>query len=204
MGLPPFARPLTTSVLRSALVVGCLTFPFASVQGQVGTVAAAAPVLSPVAVWTTHRDAAPAALANSLTVLINSGATQTIPNLVSNRMNLFPTPVSITTQWQVSTVFTRVELIGYFPNPSAALSNGASRLESGLMEGRMVSGNVPDFKPFTEQPVAGVGTAAERCISLVSRSARQRAGRGAARTISSCSSTFAACRSFRRVRIAAP
>lgn len=181
MGLPPFARPLTTSVLRPALVVGCLTVPFAAVQGQVGTVAAAAPILSPVAVWSTHRDAAPAALANSLTVLINSGATQTIPNLVSNRMNLFPTPVNITTQWQVSTVFTRVELIGYFPNPSAALSNGASRLESGLMEGRMVSGNVPDFKPFTEQPVAGVGTAGGT-LHLFSQSISAAAGGQGSRT----------------------
>lgn len=159
MGLPPLARPLTTSMLLAGLFVVSLSVPLARVQGQVGSVAAAAPVLSPVAAWNAHRDAAPAALANSLTVLINSGANQTIPNLVNNRMNPFPTPVSITTQWQVASVLTRVELIGYFANPSAALSNGASRLESRRMEGRMLSGNVPTFKPFTEQPVAGVGTA---------------------------------------------
>lgn len=158
MQLSRFLRLRTTPARVTALVVACLTSAVANAQAQIGSVAAAAPVLSPVAVWNAHRDAAPSAPANSLSVLINSGANQTIPNLVNNRMNAFPTPVSITTQWQVSSVFTRVELVGYFPNPAAALSNGPSRLESFRMEGRMPSGNVPTFKAFTEQPVGGVGT----------------------------------------------
>lgn len=158
MRLPPFLRLRTASALLTALVAGILTAPLARVHAQVSSVAAAAPVLSPVAVWSAHRGAAPGALANSLTILINSGANQTIPSLVSNRINVFPTPVSITTQWQLSSIVTRMDLVGYFANPEAALSSGANRLGSGRMEGRMLSGNVPSFTAFTQHPVAGVGT----------------------------------------------
>jgi len=158
MRLPPFVRLRTPSVVTGALILGSLTAPAATVQAQVGSVAATAPILSPVAVWSAHRDAAPGALANSLTVLINSGASQTLASLVNNRINIFPTPVSITTQWQFSSIVTRVDLVGYFANPAAALSNGANRLGAGRMEGRMTSGSVPTFTPFTQQPVAGVGS----------------------------------------------
>jgi hypothetical protein len=158
MRLPLFGRLRTPSAVVTALILGCLTAPVAAVQGQVGSVAASPPILSPVAVWSAHRDANPGALANSLTVLINSGANQTLTSLVNNRINTFPTPVSITTQWQFSAIVTRVDLVGYFANPAAALSNGANRLESGRMEGRMISGRVPTFTSFTQQPVAGVGS----------------------------------------------
>jgi hypothetical protein len=97
-------------------------------------------------------------MANSLTVLINSGAVQVLPSLVDNRINVFPTPVSITTEWNLSNIVTLVDLVGYFTAPSAALSTGPANIASSRVEGRMPSGRVPTFSAFTQGPVGGNGT----------------------------------------------
>ena len=144
---------------RSGFVACCLVASATAVQGQVSIIATAAPVLSPVAAWNPKAEhARSTALANSLSVMINSGATQTLTSLVNNRTNTFPTPVNITTQWQLSTLLSTVDLVAYFATPSAALTSGANSLPSSRLNGRMVSGGVPEFRPFSQQPVVGAGT----------------------------------------------
>jgi len=129
------------------------------VAAQVSSIAATAPTLSSVAAWNVRGDSTFAAVAAStLTVLVNAGAVQNIPSLVDNRINAFPVPVSITTQWQLSSLVTRIDLVGYFSAPASALSNGSTSIPSSRVAGRMVSGRVPTFTAFTQQPVAGTGT----------------------------------------------
>lgn len=128
------------------------------VEAQVGSVATSAPVLSSVASWNAHASAPPGTGANSLTILITSGGIQTLPNLTTNSINTFPTPVRITTQWDISVFVANVDLIGYFATPASALSNGWTNLPSSRMQGRMTSGRIANFTPFTSAPVGGVGT----------------------------------------------
>ena len=143
----------------SGLIACWLLVMATAVEGQVSIIATAAPVLSPVAAWNPSAGhARSAALANSLSVMINSGAIQTLTSLVNNRTNTFPAPVSITTQWQLSTLLSTVDLVGYFATPAAALTSGANTLPSSRMKGRLVSGGVPEFRSFTEQPVTGAGS----------------------------------------------
>lgn len=125
---------------------------------QVASIAASAPTLSSVAVWNVQADSTVGIAANSLTLLINSGSVQTIPSLLDNRINAFPLPVSITTQWQLSSLVTLVDLVGYFASPTTALANGAASIPSSRVEGRMVTGRVPAFTAFTQAPVGGLGT----------------------------------------------
>ncbi len=127
------------------------------VTAQVGGLATSTPVLSAVAAWNA-KAAAAAMPPNSLTLLINSGAVQTIPTITDNRVNSFPTPISITTQWQLTSVITWVDLVGYFSVPSSALSTAASHIPSSRVEGRVTTGRVASFTPFTGQPLSGTGT----------------------------------------------
>jgi hypothetical protein len=131
--------------------------PFRGTRAQVSSIATSAPVLSAVATWNAPPPGGPVAQA-SLSLLINSGAVQTIPVLVDNRINNFPLPVNITTQWQLSSLLTLVDLVGYFSQPSAALSTGTTHIASSRVEGRMTSGRPANFTAFTQQPVFGSGT----------------------------------------------
>jgi hypothetical protein len=124
---------------------------------QVANVATTAPTLSAVAAWNVRADTV-GTTANSISILINSGGVQTLPSLVDNRINLFPSPVSITTQWQITSIVSLVDLVGYFSAPAAALSTGTADIPSSRVEGRMTTGRVPSFTAFTQQPVSGNGT----------------------------------------------
>jgi hypothetical protein len=126
---------------------------------QVGSVTATAPLaVSFSSLWSARSATANAAAAPTLTVLINSGATQTILSLVDNRINPFPTPVSITTSWNLSNLITSVDLVGYFTTPTAALVNGPNTLPSARMLGRVRTGSPTSFTSFTQNPVGGAGT----------------------------------------------
>ncbi len=126
---------------------------------QVGSLATSVPTLSSVAAWNMRADSTTVGVtANSLTVLINSGAVQSMPSLVDNRINVFPSPVSITTEWELTSIVTLVDLIGYFTAPASALSTGTANIASSRVLGRMMSGRVRSFTAFTQQPVAGNGT----------------------------------------------
>lgn len=94
-----------------------------------------------------------ASKAASLTVTINSGATQTLAALTDNAVNNFATPVNITTAWDINPSASAVVLVGYFSTPSQALANGTNYITSSLMRGRV--GVVGPFNPFTGGVVTG-------------------------------------------------
>jgi hypothetical protein len=131
----------------------------APLRGQVGTLATAPPVLSPVGLWrTAANEPGPGALANTLTIRINSGATPTIAALLDNAINAFPVPVSITTEWDLTALISAVDLVAYFAAPTTALSTTGASIPSSRVEGRMVTGRATSFAPFTGGAIAGVGT----------------------------------------------
>lgn len=98
------------------------------------------------------------ALANTLTIRINSGAIQNIASLQDDRINFFPSSVNITTEWQLANLITAVDLVGYFSNPSAALATAGTILPSSIVKGRMVSGRVSAYTAFTQNALNSVGT----------------------------------------------
>ena len=140
----------------------CLALPLATpamLVAQVGSIATTPPVLSPVGLWRSVATSAElGALANTLTVRINSGATQTIPAVIDNVINAFPSPISITTEWQLSGILTAVDLVGYFASPTAALSTTGSNIASSRILGRVLTGRATSFAPFTDNGAGGLGT----------------------------------------------
>jgi len=101
-----------------------------------------------------------AAAASTLTVLIQSGAIQTIPSVTDNAINTFPSPVVIRTDWNVNPGQTNtVELVAYFALPAQALVAGATLIPSSRVEGRVTTGLPVAFSAFTQNGVGGVGTA---------------------------------------------
>lgn len=92
----------------------------------------------------------------SLSVTINSGATQTLATLTDNTVNNFATPVNITTAWDINPSASAVVLVGYFNTPASALANGTNNLASSLVKGRV--GAVGVYNPFTGAVVAGGST----------------------------------------------
>lgn len=101
-----------------------------------------------------------AARVNSLTVTVTSGAVQTIAALTDNAVNTFVTPVTIATQWDVNPGQTNsVSLVGYFTNPTQALTGSGVQIPSSRVLGRMSTGLATTFTPFTQGAVAGAGTA---------------------------------------------
>jgi len=81
--------------------------------------------------------------ATSLTVAVNSGATQSLTSIADNATNDFPSAVNITTSWDINPSAASVTLVGYFSSASAALSNGsfnipAQRWATAVRPGRSV------------------------------------------------------------------
>lgn len=126
---------------------------------QVGSITSTAPITASLSsLWSTPQVAADAGVAATLTVLIGSGGTQTIASLLDNRVNAFPTPVQITTSWNLSNLISTLDLVAYFTTPTAALVNGPNTLPSSRMLGRVATGRPTAFTAFTQNPVGGVGT----------------------------------------------
>jgi len=101
-----------------------------------------------------------AAAASTLTVAVQSGAVQTIPTVIDNALNSFPSPVVIRTDWNVSPGQTNaVELVAYFAVPAQALVGGATLIPSSRLEGRVTTGLPAAFTAFTQNGIGGVGTA---------------------------------------------
>lgn len=89
----------------------------------------------------------------SLTVTINSGATQSLASLTDNAVNNFASPVNITTAWDINPSAAAVVLVGYFNTPASALANGTFNIASSLVKGRL--GTSGAFNPFTGGVVTG-------------------------------------------------
>ena len=97
---------------------------------------------------------------SQLSVTITSGAVQSIPSLTDNAVNSFPTPVVITTGWDVNPGQTNtVNLMAYFTTPAQALSGGATQIPSSRVLGQMTTGLPVAFTAITQNAVGGVGTA---------------------------------------------
>lgn len=107
--------------------------------------------------------AAPAAVAQSqafITVVVNSGAAQTLASIDDNTTNNFSAPVSITTQWRLFPFFSgSVSLVAWFSNPAQALASGAESIPSNRMRGRMTTGLPVAFTAFTQPGVGSAGSA---------------------------------------------
>jgi hypothetical protein len=99
----------------------------------------------------------------SLTVTVNSGGTQNIASITDGTTNDFPSSVNITTAWDVNPSAASVTLVGYFATPTSALTNGSFNIASSLVKGKVTTASVPgaptSFTAFTNNAVAGVGTA---------------------------------------------
>lgn len=93
-----------------------------------------------------------------LTVLVNSGATQTLASLTDNAVNAFATPVNITTTWDLS-AGTSVVLVGSFATPAQALASGGNFITSTYVKGRVSTGTPTSFTAFTQNGVGTIGSA---------------------------------------------
>jgi hypothetical protein len=97
---------------------------------------------------------------SQLSVTVTSGGVQSIPSLTDNAVNNFPTPVVITTTWDVNPGQTNtVNLMAYFTTPAQALSSGATQIPASRVLGQMTTGLPVTFTAITQNAVGGVGTA---------------------------------------------
>ena len=99
----------------------------------------------------------------SLTVTVNSGATQSIASITDNAVNNFPSAVNITTAWDINPSAASVTLVGYFASAASALSNGSFTIPTTQVKGRVATVGAPNapaaFTAFTQNAVGSVGTA---------------------------------------------
>jgi hypothetical protein len=101
-----------------------------------------------------------ASAVSNLSVTIQSGAVQTIPGVVDNAVNSFPSPVVIQTAWNVSPGQTNtVNLVAYFSLPAQAMVGGATLIPSSRVLGRVTTGLPTAFTAITQNGIGGVGTA---------------------------------------------
>lgn len=84
-----------------------------------------------------------------------SVSSATLANITDNSVANNFTPVSLTTDWNL-TAGSTVRLIGWFATPAQALVNGADAIPSSKVEGRVGAGA---YTPFTGAAVGGVGVA---------------------------------------------
>jgi predicted NBD/HSP70 family sugar kinase len=97
---------------------------------------------------------------SQLSVTVTSGAVQSIPSLTDNAVNNFPSPVVVTTGWDVNPGQTNtVNLIAYFTTPAQALSGGATQIPSSRVLAQMTTGLPVAFTAITQNALGGVGTA---------------------------------------------
>jgi hypothetical protein len=97
---------------------------------------------------------------SKLTVVVTSGAVQSIPSLTDNAVNGFPAPVVITTSWDVNPGQTNaMNLMAFFTTPTQALVGPGTQIPSSRVLGRMSTGLPVAFTAITQNPVGGIGTA---------------------------------------------
>jgi hypothetical protein len=92
---------------------------------------------------------------STLSVAVTGGATQTLATLTDNAANNFPTPVAVTTTWDLN-AGTSVRLIGWFGTAANALVSGANSIPSSWVKAALNGGA---YNAFTQNAVGGVGSA---------------------------------------------
>jgi hypothetical protein len=92
-----------------------------------------------------------ASLPAALTVSVVSGSSVNF-TLANNAIATGDVPVQVQTSWNVNPgLTTSVKLFGYFDTPTAALTDGAgNNIPTSKVEGRMTTGDVGSFTPFTQ------------------------------------------------------
>jgi hypothetical protein len=90
----------------------------------------------------------------TLTVSPNA-STATLASITDNSNANNFTPVSLTTEWNL-TAGSSVRLVGWFGTPAQALANGTNFIPSSKVEGRV---GATAYAPFTSAGVGGVGVA---------------------------------------------
>ena len=126
---------------------------------------------------------------SNLTVLVTSGAVQTMAGVADNAVNNFPAPVVIQTTWNVNPGQTNtVHLVAYFSVPSQALMGGSTQIPSSRVLGRMTTGLPVTFTPLTQNAIGASDLPAAACNSSPSTS-MARTERRRAQTILISSST---------------
>ena len=149
-----FLRSCMATCSCSALLVGV-----ASAQGSVHSTVSSIPAVS-------------AALAGSIAISIGSGAVQSLGNVIDNVENDFPSAVSITLTWDLHPSTGNVQVIGYFTNPTAAMTSGPVSIPSSWLKGRVATPGAPgaptSFTAFTQNGVGGIGTAGAS-LSLITQ-----------------------------------
>jgi len=139
---------------RVRLCLGLLV-PAAAVAFGAGEAGAQAGTGSPARII-----ALAATKTSQLTVIVGSGAVQTIASLTDNAVNSFPAPVVITTSWDVNPGQTNtVNLVAYFSAPAQALVGPSTQIPSSRVLGQMTTGLPVAFTAITQNAVGGVGTA---------------------------------------------
>ena len=104
-----------------------------------------------------------AAAAGAISVNIASGAIQSLPGVVDNAPNNFPSTVGITLTWDLAPSTGSVQVIGYFSNPTVAMTSGPVSIPSSWIRGRVLTAGVPGaptaYTAFTQSGAGGVGSA---------------------------------------------
>jgi hypothetical protein len=93
-----------------------------------------------------------------LSLLINSGGTQTLASLTDNTTNNFASPVNVTTTWDLN-AGSNVVLVGSFATPAQALASGANFITTQYIKGRVTTGTPTSYTAFTQAGVGTIGTA---------------------------------------------
>jgi hypothetical protein len=138
-------RPLLVALASSALLTG-----LASAQPKVQSTVSTLPIAS-------------AALAGAISVSVTGGATQALSGVVDNAPNTFPTPVSITLTWDLHPSTGSVQVLGYFADPTAAMTSGPVSIPSSWLKGRVLTAGAQSapttYTAFTQTGTGGVGSA---------------------------------------------
>lgn len=140
-------------LLRSSLVACVVSALFArvtSAQASVQSTVSSIPTASP-------------ALAGTIAISIGSGSVQSLGSVIDNAENNFPAAVNITLTWDLHPSTGAIQVIGYFANPTAAMTSGPVAIPSSWLKGRVptadVTGAPTAYTAFTQNGIGGVGTA---------------------------------------------
>lgn len=109
-----------------------------------------------------------------LSLLVNSGGTQTLASLTDNTTNNFASPVNVTTTWDLN-AGSNVVLVGSFGTPAQALASGTNFITTTYIKGRVTTGTPTSYTAFTQNGVGSVGTAGGS-LTLFTQSAASLAG----------------------------
>ena len=97
---------------------------------------------------------------STLSLVVTSGATQTIASITDNAVNSFPSPVVIQTAWNLNPGQTNtVNLVAYFTTPAQAMVGGTTQIPSSRILGRMLTGIPTAFTGISQNGIGGIGTA---------------------------------------------